>query len=583
MNHIENALRDQRDGIVPRTDTIMQIIELLNLRPNQELFRESLAVEKERMNAQSTGAPEHLDEIINQIVGLVAHIRECLVRTGSFEIKSGVPIPPYFLCPLSLELMLEPVIVASGQTYDRASIQKWLDHGLDICPKTRQLLSHKNFIPNYTVKAMAESWCEQQGVKISNSAKRQSQELVLQQCTVGSPQSKSSTPRSSSDLSLKSSRDSEDYDSQLLDLVCTLSRSESASSSMSNVDYVPKTSFEMSRRSSQPENVAPSQIRSLLNPDATKDQLITSGSSRNVLVSQNGSASGFDDLATKDRVIKLVEDLQSHSNETQGAAAEELRLLAKHNMENRVIIGQTGAIPPLVSLLYSKVKETQEHAVTTLLNLSISEENKAMIAEAEAIEPLIHVLRSGTEGAKENSAAALFSLSNLEGYRAKIGRSSAVKALVSLLASGTLRGKKDAATALFNLSIFHENKSRIVQSGAVKCLVEMLHPDSEMVDKSVALLANLSTIGEGRMAIAKAGGIPLLVEVVESGSQRGKENAASVILQLCLNSPKFCTLVLQEGVVPPLVALSQSGTPRAKEKVCIHLLWIKSNATTCET
>jgi hypothetical protein len=102
----------------------------------------------------------------------------------------------------------------------------------------------------------------------------------------------------------------------------------------------------------------------------------------------------------------------------------------------------------------------------------------------------------------------------------------------------------------------------------VKYLVELMDPVTGMVDKAVALLANLSTISEGRMAIAKAGGIPLLVEVVESGSQRGKENAASILMQLCLNSPKFCTLVLQEGAVPPLVALSQSGTPRAKEKVC---------------
>ncbi|KAF3576607.1 hypothetical protein DY000_02032675, partial [Brassica cretica] len=70
----------------------------------------------------------------------------------------------------------------------------------------------------------------------------------------------------------------------------------------------------------------------------------------------------------------------------------------------------------------------------------------------------------------------------------------------------------------------------------------------------------------GRQAIVREGGIPLLVETVDSGSQRGKENAASVLLQLCLNSPKFCTLVLQEGAIPPLVALSQSGTQRAKEK-----------------
>lgn len=89
----------------------------------------------------------------------------------------------------------------------------------------------------------------------------------------------------------------------------------------------------------------------------------------------------------------------------------------------------------------------------------------------------------------------------------------------------------------------------------------------DLDDKAIALLANLSTIAEGRLEIVRGGGIPLLVELFESGSQRGKENAASTLLQLCLHSRKFCTMVLQEGAVPPLVALSQSGTPRAKKKV----------------
>ncbi|KAG1361534.1 putative U-box domain-containing protein 4 [Cocos nucifera] len=88
-----------------------------------------------------------------------------------------------------------------------------------------------------------------------------------------------------------------------------------------------------------------------------------------------------------------------------------------------------------------------------------------------------------------------------------------------------------------------------------------------MVDKSVAVLANLSAVPEGCLAISQQGGIPLLVEIVETGSQRGKENAASALLQLCISSHKFCSLVLQEGAVPPLIALSQFGTPRAKEKV----------------
>lgn len=120
---------------------------------------------------------------------------------------------------------------------------------------------------------------------------------------------------------------------------------------------------------------------------------------------------------------------------------------------------------------------------------------------------------------------------------------------------------------MFSLSIFHENKARIVQAGAVKHLIELIDPVSGMVDKALAILANLSTIGEGRVAIVREGGILLLVEIVDSGSQRGKENSASILLQLCLGNPKFCTMVLQEGAVPPLVALSQSGTPRAKEKV----------------
>jgi len=44
-------------------------------------------------------------------------------------------------------------IVASGQTYERQSIQKWLDHGLNVCPKTHQRLTLTNVIPNYTVKS----------------------------------------------------------------------------------------------------------------------------------------------------------------------------------------------------------------------------------------------------------------------------------------------------------------------------------------------------------------------------------------------------------------------------------------------
>ncbi|KAH9785390.1 U-box domain-containing protein 3 [Citrus sinensis] len=566
MEHITKAMRGLQDDTIRCTDHLVKIIESLGLTSNQELLKESLAVEMERIRAERNQNKGHSDQM-NYIVDLISHIRDCMLKIERFEATSGVPIPPYFRCPLSLELMIDPVIVASGQTYERVFIQKWLDHGLNICPKTRQTLAHTNLIPNYTVKAMIENWCEENNLRLPSYSVHNNIVSVLSPLDHVSAQDlirtdsfrslrgSNSTSRSSVDVGngfqkLKidvSSRLTEKSNHPSPEQSYIHSRSESASSAISSVEYMLPASKELSRRCS-------------------KNEKSSELSGEIISECPAASPSRSDEVTTTPYVKKLIEDLNSTSNEIQASAAAELRLLAKHNMENRMIIGNCGAIPPLLSLLYSEAQLTQEHAVTALLNLSINDENKAMIAEAGAIEPLIHVLKSGNGGAKENSAAALFSLSVLEEYKAKIGRSGAVKALVDLLGSGTLRGRKDAATALFNLSIFHENKARIIQAGAVKHLVDLMDPSTGMVDKAVALLANLSTVGEGRLAIAREGGIPSLVEVVESGSQRGKENAASILLQLCLHSPKFCTLVLQEGAVPPLVGLSQSGTPRAKEK-----------------
>ena len=627
MVYIEEALRNQRDNIEPCDEHLKEIIELLKLTSNEELLKESIAVEKERLNAEVNKMIGDLDEIY-EIVNLVCNLRDYVMKTEFPEVKTGVSIPAYFRCPLTLELMLDPVIVASGQTYDRQSIQKWLDHGLTVCPKTRQRLTHTNLIPNYTVKAMIATWCEDNNVKLSSNSQHNNSACIsspsdqslpqdlAHECGFESLPNRNLISRSSlqtgngnekqkGDNSLRLSGEyngcqsgtTEKFEQQSSDVH---SRSESFSSSISSTDCVLPVSKQVSGISDKHQNVKalsgeiknvhpapPGNKQSGISPQFSGNQFQSHGSkmggmengnnNNNISSNTNQGHSrvdsrpifnlGSDELITSSHVNKLIEDLHSQSIEVQTAAAEGLRLLTKHNMENRIIIGQCGAVEPLLSLLYSDAKITQEHAVTALLNLSINEDNKILIMEAGAIEPLIHVLKTGNDGAKENSAAAIFSLSVIENNKVKIGRSGAVKALVDLLASGTLRGKKDAATALFNLSIFHENKARIVQAGAVKFLVQLMDPADGMVDKAVALLSNLSTIAEGRLEIAREGGVPLLVEIVETGSQRGKENAASVLLQLCLHSSEFCTLVLQEGAVPPLVALSQSGTPRAKEKV----------------
>ncbi|KAH0848418.1 hypothetical protein HID58_091627, partial [Brassica napus] len=540
---------------------------------NQDLLKESIAVEKARIRSQTSKSKEQIEQI-DQLIDLVSCIREHMLKTEFLEVAKGVSIPPYFRCPLSTELMLDPVIVASGQTFDRTSIKKWLDNGLDVCPRTRQVLTHQELIPNYTVKAMIASWLEENSIKLpancdgggdasSMANNMGSNDFNRTESFRFSLRSSSFTSRSSLEtgngfekvkINVPASlcgesqcKDLENFELSSSGQSYTHSRSESVCSVVSSVDYVPSVTNET--QSIQENHQSCSEM-------SPKKQNSESSSNVNHEYSECSS-----------HTMKLVQDLKDGSSKEKTAAAAEIRHLTINSVENRVHIGRCGAITPLLSLLYSEEELTQEHAVTALLNLSISEVNKAMIAEAGATEPLVHVLNTGNDRAKENSAATLFSLSVLQVNRERIGQSNAaIQALVNLLGKGTFRGKKDAASALFNLSITHENKARIVQAKAVKYLVELLDPDLEMVDKAVALLANLSAVGEGRQAIVREGGIPLLVETVDSGSQRGKENAASVLLQLCLNSPKFCTLVLQEGAIPPLVALSQSGTQRAKEK-----------------
>uniref|UniRef100_M1APN0 Arm repeat-containing protein n=1 Tax=Solanum tuberosum TaxID=4113 RepID=M1APN0_SOLTU len=149
-----------------------------------------------------------------------------------------------------------------------------------------------------------------------------------------------------------------------------------------------------------------------------------------------------DPLELEEQVRKLIQDLNSNSIDVERDVTAELRLLAKHNMDNRVVIANCGSINLLVNLLHSEDMKVQENAVTTLLNLSINDYRRCSIGNANAIEPLIQVLHTGSGEAKENSAATLFSLSSIEDCKMKIGRAGAFKPLVDLLENETPRGKE---------------------------------------------------------------------------------------------------------------------------------------------
>ncbi|CAK9855384.1 unnamed protein product, partial [Sphagnum jensenii] len=89
-----------------------------------------------------------------------------MTSTRNLEIAN---IPPYFRCPISFNLMKDPVSLCTGITYDRVSIQRWFDNGNTTCPATMQQVHSRDLTPNHTLRRLIQEW----------SVKNLSQELGI--------------------------------------------------------------------------------------------------------------------------------------------------------------------------------------------------------------------------------------------------------------------------------------------------------------------------------------------------------------------------------------------------------------------
>lgn len=79
-----------------------------------------------------------------------------------------VEVPKFFMCPISLEVMRDPVTLSSGITYDRDSIERWLfTDGHGDCPVTKLPLGADDLepTPNHTLRRLIQSWCAAHAVE----------------------------------------------------------------------------------------------------------------------------------------------------------------------------------------------------------------------------------------------------------------------------------------------------------------------------------------------------------------------------------------------------------------------------------
>ncbi|KAL5799111.1 hypothetical protein ACOSQ2_003931 [Xanthoceras sorbifolium] len=70
--------------------------------------------------------------------------------------------PVDFRCPISMEMMRDPVTICTGVTYERKNIEKWFStYKKNICPATMQPIHSFDITPNHTLKRLIDSWLKE--------------------------------------------------------------------------------------------------------------------------------------------------------------------------------------------------------------------------------------------------------------------------------------------------------------------------------------------------------------------------------------------------------------------------------------
>lgn len=72
--------------------------------------------------------------------------------------ESGSEAPDEFLCPITRELMEDPVIAADGYSYERVSIESWIRGKNKTSPMTNLPLQTTMLTPNRSLKSAISRW-----------------------------------------------------------------------------------------------------------------------------------------------------------------------------------------------------------------------------------------------------------------------------------------------------------------------------------------------------------------------------------------------------------------------------------------
>ncbi|ESQ49297.1 hypothetical protein EUTSA_v10020790mg [Eutrema salsugineum] len=293
-----------------------------------------------------------------------------MAKSSSLEMLETVSCPEEFRCPLSNDLMRDPVVLASGQTYDKLFIQKWLSSGNRTCPKTQQVLPHTALTPNLLIREMISKWCKKVGLETTN---QHHSNLVNEEKAV----TKSDREIFSSLLCKVSSSNLQDQKSAAKELrLLTKKGPDFRALFGEHPDEITRLLNPLLHGSNPDEHIQEDVVTTLLNISIHDD-------SNKKLVCENPNV-----------IPLLIDALRRGTVATRSNAAAAIFTLSALD-SNKVLIGKSGILKPLIDLLDEGNPLAIKDVAAAIFTLCIAHENRSRAVKDGAVRVLGKKISNG--------------------------------------------------------------------------------------------------------------------------------------------------------------------------------------------
>nr|BAJ98016.1 predicted protein [Hordeum vulgare subsp. vulgare] len=379
-------------------------------------------------------------------------------------------------CPISLELMTDPVTVATGQTYDRTSIKRWIKSGCRTCPVTGERLRSAQFVPNVAVRGIVEQ------LLLANGTLLHEQQSSKHRCAVDKTAS-AFGPAAAGGVRLA-----------VAFLIAGLARG-----------------------TLEEQKKATHEVRKL--------------AKRNVYHRAC--------LVEADAVPWLLHLLSSTDASVQDNAIASLLNLSKHAAGRRALV-EAGGLGLIVDAVNVAAKvEARQNAAAILFYLSPNSEYCQEIGRIpEAIPTLVHLMREGTYRGRKNALVSLHGVLHGASSIGKAVTAGAVGVLANLLSGDREDLANDSVALLARIAEQPAGATAILASSElVTSLVDFLGASASRSGKDhcVALLASLCRHGGDKVVTVMGkmtGLMPALYALVADGSPVANKKARWLINEI---------------------------------------------------